>query len=80
MKIGPIDVRNHTFTRKMRGVDENEVRDYQDLVADRLEEFVLENDGRRVEIMDIGPTVLDLFGVDVPEYCDGKSFMPGKQS
>ncbi len=27
-------------------------------------------------IMDIGPTVLDLFGVPVPAYCDGKSFMP----
>ena len=26
----------------------------------------------RVNIMDIGPTVLDLFGVKVPEYCDGK--------
>ena len=23
-------------------------------------------------IMDIGPSVLDLFGVPVPEYCDGK--------
>jgi predicted AlkP superfamily phosphohydrolase/phosphomutase len=27
-------------------------------------------------IMDIGPTVLDLFGVPVPAYCDGKSLMP----
>ena len=27
-------------------------------------------------IMDIGPTVLDLFGVPVPAYCDGKSFLP----
>ena len=32
----------------------------------------------RVNIMDIGPTVLDLFGVPVPDYCDGKSFMPGE--
>jgi predicted AlkP superfamily phosphohydrolase/phosphomutase len=29
----------------------------------------------RVNIMDIGPTVLDLFGVPVPEYCDGKPLM-----
>ncbi len=29
----------------------------------------------RIDIMDIGPTVLDLFGVPVPPYCDGKSFM-----
>jgi predicted AlkP superfamily phosphohydrolase/phosphomutase len=29
-----------------------------------------------ISIMDIGPTVLDLFGVDVPPYCDGKARMP----
>ena len=27
-----------------------------------------------VNIMDIGPTVLDLFGVPVPAWCDGKPF------
>jgi predicted AlkP superfamily phosphohydrolase/phosphomutase len=32
----------------------------------------------RVNIMDIGPTVLDLFGVPVPAWCDGKSFMPAE--
>ena len=32
----------------------------------------------KVNIMDIGPTVLDLFGVRVPAYCDGKSLMPEK--
>jgi predicted AlkP superfamily phosphohydrolase/phosphomutase len=30
----------------------------------------------RINIMDIGPTVLDLFGVSVPPYCDGKPRMP----
>jgi predicted AlkP superfamily phosphohydrolase/phosphomutase len=30
----------------------------------------------KVNIMDIGPTVLDLFGVPVPPYCDGKPLMP----
>jgi predicted AlkP superfamily phosphohydrolase/phosphomutase len=25
-----------------------------------------------IDIMDVGPTVLDLFGVPVPAYCDGK--------
>lgn len=29
-------------------------------------------------IMDLGPTVLDLFGVPAPAYCDGKSLMPPK--
>ena len=27
-------------------------------------------------IMDIGPTAMDLFGVPIPTYCDGKSLMP----
>lgn len=30
-------------------------------------------------IMDIAPTVLDLFGVPVPPYCDGKSFLPAEE-
>ncbi len=29
-----------------------------------------------IDIMDIGPTVLDLFGIPVPDYCDGKSMLP----
>ena len=32
----------------------------------------------RPSIMDIGPTVLDLFGVRVPPYCDGTSMMPAE--
>jgi predicted AlkP superfamily phosphohydrolase/phosphomutase len=30
----------------------------------------------KANIMDIGPTVLDLFGVPIPGYCDGKSLIP----
>lgn len=37
----------------------------------------IENDNP--SIMDLGPTVLDLFGVPVPAYCDGKSLMPAKK-
>ena len=36
-------------------------------------------DADKVNIMDIGPTVLDLFGVRVPAYCDGKALMPEKK-
>jgi len=32
----------------------------------------------KVSIMDVGPTVLDLFGVPVPEQCDGRSLMPAE--
>ena len=31
-------------------------------------------------IMDIGPTVLDLFGVAIPPYCDGRSLMPAAKA
>jgi len=34
----------------------------------------------RPNIMDIAPTVLDLFGVPVPAHMDGKSIMTGKRS
>jgi predicted AlkP superfamily phosphohydrolase/phosphomutase len=34
----------------------------------------------RIHIQDIGPTVLDLFGVQIPPYCDGKSVMPADGS
>lgn len=50
MKIGPIDIRNHVFTKRMRGVDEHEVHDYLDLVADRLEEVILEAEELRGQI------------------------------
>jgi cell division initiation protein len=51
MNIGPVDIRNHVFQqKKVRGVDEGEVRAYLDLVADRLEEVVLESEDLRGRI------------------------------
>jgi predicted AlkP superfamily phosphohydrolase/phosphomutase len=32
-------------------------------------------DGERARLMDVGPTVLDLFGVEVPRYMTGKSLV-----
>ena len=31
-------------------------------------------------IMDVGPTVLDLLGVPVPAWCDGRSLLPGAEA
>lgn len=31
-------------------------------------------------IMDIGPTILDLFGISVPNYCDGVTLIPAEKS
>lgn len=37
-------------------------------------------DAEKPHITDLGPTVLDLFGVETPAYCDGKSLMPAGAS
>jgi len=51
MKIGPVDIRTHGFAKRgMRGLDEAEVRAYLELVADRLEESVLEAEELRSRI------------------------------
>ncbi len=48
MNIEPVDIRNHVFQqKKMRGIDESEIRAYLDLIADRLEAAVLEADDLR---------------------------------
>ena len=51
MKIGPVDIRNHGFVKRaMRGLDEAEVRAYLDLVADGLQEAILETEELRTRI------------------------------
>ena len=51
MKIGPVDIRNHTFSKRgMRGIEESEVTAYLDLVADRLEEEILETEELKAQI------------------------------
>jgi len=60
MKIGPVDIRNHTFSRKLNGVDEGEVRAYLDVVADRLEESIVEGEELRA--------MVDRMGNRVDEY------------
>lgn len=45
MKIGPVDIRNHSFSkRKVRGVDEGEVAAFLELVAERMEEILLDQE------------------------------------
>jgi cell division initiation protein len=50
MKIGPVDLRNLAFTKRVRGVDEDEVRDYLEMVANRLEETLIEGEELRTRI------------------------------
>jgi len=51
MKIGPVDIRNHVFSRKkMRGFDEAEVAAFLELVADALEEAIVEQEELHAKI------------------------------
>lgn len=47
MKIAPIDIAHKTFTRKMMGLDQQEVMDFMRLVADELETVIRERNSLR---------------------------------
>jgi cell division initiation protein len=43
MKISPLDIRKQTFRKSLRGVDEQEVGSFLEMVADQVEELAQEN-------------------------------------
>ncbi|RPJ45824.1 MAG: DivIVA domain-containing protein [Candidatus Latescibacterota bacterium] len=43
MKISPLDIRKQTFRKSLRGVDEQEVASFLEMVADQVEELAQEN-------------------------------------
>jgi len=43
MKITPLDIEGHTFSRKIRGFDRDEVRAFLSLVAEEYEKLIAEN-------------------------------------
>jgi cell division initiation protein len=40
LEISPLDVRNQVFKRKMKGYDQDEVKQFLDAVADRMEQML----------------------------------------
>jgi cell division initiation protein len=65
MKIGPVDIRNHSFVKRgMRGLDEAEVRAYLELVADQLQETILEAEELRTKIDQLERSVVDYRGLE----------------
>lgn len=65
MKIGPVDIRNHSFVKRgMRGLDEAEVRAYLELVADQLQEAILEAEELRSKIDQLERSVVDYRGLE----------------
>lgn len=43
MKISPLDLLQHQFSRRLRGLDPEEVQDFLKHVADQFEELIAEN-------------------------------------
>jgi cell division initiation protein len=65
MKIGPVDIRNHSFVKRgMRGLDEAEVRAYLELIADRLQDAILEAEDLRAKIDQLERSVVDYRGLE----------------
>ncbi|MFN8176755.1 MAG: DivIVA domain-containing protein [bacterium] len=65
MKIGPVDIRNHAFVKRaMRGLDEGEVRAYLDLVADGLQEAILEAEELRSRIDRLEREIVEYRGLE----------------
>jgi cell division initiation protein len=65
MKIGPVDIRNHAFVKRtMRGLDEGEVRAYLDLVADGLQEAILEAEELRTKIDRLEREIVEYRGLE----------------
>jgi len=50
LDLSPLDIRNQVFKKKMRGYDPDEVRQFLDTVADRLEHLLKTMEGRDKEV------------------------------
>ncbi len=60
MRLSPLDVRNHRFSTRMRGLDAAEVEAFVRLVAEDYEEIIRENEGLREQVQQLSHQVEDL--------------------
>jgi cell division initiation protein len=51
LEISPLDIRNQVFSKKMRGYDPDEVKQFLDAVADRMEQLLKKMEGREKEVV-----------------------------
>ncbi|MGE0631781.1 MAG: DivIVA domain-containing protein [Pseudobdellovibrionaceae bacterium] len=59
MKVSPIDIAHKTFSKKLMGLDANEVAEFMSLVSDQLEELVRERNSLREAIREKELMLLD---------------------
>jgi cell division initiation protein len=50
LEISPLDIRNQVFKKSLRGFDPDEVRQFLDAVADRMEQLLKAMEGREREV------------------------------
>jgi cell division initiation protein len=50
LEISPLDIRNQVFKKRMRGFDPDEVKQFLDAVADRMEQLLKTMEGREREV------------------------------
>jgi len=50
LEISPLDIRNQVFKKSLRGFDPDEVRQFLDAVADRMEQLLKTAEGRDKEV------------------------------
>ncbi len=53
MEISPLDVRNQVFKKRMKGYDPEEVKQFLDAVADRMEQMLKEREELQAENMSL---------------------------
>jgi len=51
LEISPLDIRNQIFKKRMRGYDPDEVKQFLDAVADRMEQMLKTMEGRDKEVI-----------------------------
>ena len=60
MRLTPLDIRNHHFSTRVRGLDPAEVEAFVRLIAEDYEEMIRENEAFRERVQDLEAQVEDL--------------------
>ena len=60
MKITPIDITDHHFARKMRGLDPEEVRSFLNLVSSEFERVIVDNNALKEKLARVEASLTDL--------------------
>jgi cell division initiation protein len=57
VRLTPLDIRNHRFSTRVRGLDAAEVEAFVRLIAEDYEDMIRENDALRDKVKDLGSQV-----------------------